>query len=321
MLGGAASSSPAKADDLAAAAAAAAAGHVPTAAGDGPAALGATSTASQQPSAATGVGAGAGADSDSDTSRRLPVRVMDGPSTNPEPPPEGLSPPLGEAGLNNLTAEEQHVTLGVGSSEDGDAGGDPARLILPPELREAPPGEPPSYVQQQVDFYHKKQHETGKSIVAVMRKMRRWNNPDFLEKMVNFYQLDQYGSSFSTDVFDPQGIPADDKWPALAAQLAARKRARGAEVKFTSAGQQAAAAGTTGAAAAATAVSVPGTATAAAVVGVGQSGLVAAAVAAAAAGPAAAPKMLPPDPRAAQAQAQALANTLLAGAKKSKWDK
>jgi hypothetical protein len=165
--------------------------------------------------------------------------------------------------------------------------------------------------------------QTGKSIVSVLRKNRRWQNPDFLEKMVRYYHLDQYGSSLSTEVFDPKGIPDEDKWPALAAVLQQRKRGRGTAVEFKSSGsqqQQLSSAGAAGAAAgglsaaAAAAAAQPG----------GAGGAGAAAVAAGSGLPAA-PKMLPPDPRkveAAQAQAQALANALLSGAaKKSKWDK
>jgi hypothetical protein len=167
--------------------------------------------------------------------------------------------------------------------------------------------------------------QTGKSIVSVLRKNRRWQNPDFLEKMVRYYHLDQYGSSLSVDVFDPKGIPDEDKWPALAAVLQQRKRARGAEVQFRSSGsqqQQQQQQASTGAAAAAAAGGLSAAAAAAAAQPGGAGG---AGAAAAGSGLPAAPKMLPPDPRkveAAQAQAQALANALLSGAsKKSKWDK
>lgn len=139
------------------------------------------------------------------------------------------------------------------------------------------------------------QRKSGRSVIDVMRKDRRWQNPVFLEKFVNFYSLDQYGTSFSPEVWDPKAIPEDDYWPALAQQLAAKKRQRGEQVKFASAGQQHAVAAPAAAAAAA------------AVLAMGQA-------------PTAVPKMVPPDPRveAAQAQASALAKQLL---KRSKWDK
>eukprot|EP00878_Enallax_costatus_P038617 GHUV01043992.1.p1 GENE.GHUV01043992.1~~GHUV01043992.1.p1 ORF type:complete len:126 (-),score=40.28 GHUV01043992.1:209-547(-) len=112
--------------------------------------------------------------------------------------------------------------------------------------------------------------------------------------MVKFYHLNQYGTSFNPDVWDPKAISEDDYWPVLAQQLAAKKRQRGEQVKFTSGGQQ-------------QAVAVPAAAAAAAaVLAMGQAP--------------AAPKTFPPDARveAAQAQAAALAKQLI---KKSKWDK
>lgn len=154
----------------------------------------------------------------------------------------------------------------------------------------------------QVDTIFRIQGESGKSVLSALRKHRKWNNPDFLEKMVNYYNLNQYGTSLNPEVWDPKAIPEEDYWQSLAQQLAAKKRQRGEQVRFTSAGQQqpVAAAVTSAAAAAAAAVmamgQVPGP------------------------GAAAAPKMLPPDPRieAAQAQAAAVAKQLV---KKSKWDK
>lgn len=126
--------------------------------------------------------------------------------------------------------------------------------------------------------------------------------------MVDFFHLDQYGSSFNPEVWDPKAIPEEDYWPSLAQQLAAKKRQRGEQVKFTSAGQQQPAnplAAATAAAAAAAAVmamgQAPGSMTAAA------------AAAASAAG-----KVVDPRVEAAQAQAAAVAKQLL---KKSKWDK
>ncbi|KAF6253163.1 hypothetical protein COO60DRAFT_1548527 [Scenedesmus sp. NREL 46B-D3] len=307
MLGGAASASPSKADQL-------------TAAVD---AAGGTPQQQQQQQQ--------GADSDGDhPAPPLPLRVMDGPSTNPEPPLEGLSPPHGEAGLagaagTDVAPDVTAAAGGVGLAEDGTAADaeadaaavDPARLILPPELREAPPGQPSESMQARVESIYRTQVQTGKSLVSVLRKNRRWQNPDFLEKMVRYYHLDQYGSSLSVDVFDPKGIPDEDKWPALAAVLQQRKRMRGAEVQFRSSGQQQqSSAGAAGGAAG----GLSAAAAAAAAAGSGGG-----AAAGSGSGLPAAPKMLPPDPRkveAAQAQAQALANALLSGAtKKSKWDK
>jgi hypothetical protein len=58
-----------------------------------------------------------------------PLRIIDGPSTNPEPPPEGLSPPLTRDPLDSNMGSEAGEEL-------------PAALYaLPSELRDPPPGQ------------------------------------------------------------------------------------------------------------------------------------------------------------------------------------
>jgi hypothetical protein len=56
------------------------------------------------------------------------MRILEGPSTNPEPPPEGLSPPMARELDSNL------------DSEAGEGALPPALYGLPSELREPPPG-------------------------------------------------------------------------------------------------------------------------------------------------------------------------------------
>jgi len=141
---------------------------------------------------------------------------------------------------------------------------------------------------------------SGRSVMGELRKDARFQNPKFLQKSVEFYGLQQYGTCLSPEVWDPSSLAEEDMWPALQQQLEARKRRRGAEVKFQGGGQQLPplAAGMAAAAAAAAVASQPG------MPGGG------------------APKVVSIDPRAAAAHAQALASTLVAGAgKKSKWDK
>jgi hypothetical protein len=192
------------------------------------------------------------------------------------------------------------------------------------------------------DFLAKQRAGVG-TVMEHMRRQRAWNNPLFLEKMTSYFRLQQYGSNLAAGVWSPDTIPADDFWPALKQQMAARKRPRppGADVQFKSAGT-AVLGGVQQQQAPAAAAPVSG--------GGGLPPLPAAAMAAAAAAAAAgsaaglagqpgavgvAPKLVTIDPRAAVAQAQSLAATLAAAAnaaaaggaggqpvaKKSKWDK
>lgn len=60
--------------------------------------------------------------------QQQPMRILDGPTTNPEPPPEGLSPPM---------ARDIDSTM---DSEAGEGTLHPALYTLPSELRDPPPG-------------------------------------------------------------------------------------------------------------------------------------------------------------------------------------
>lgn len=155
--------------------------------------------------------------------------IIEGPSANPEPPPEGQSPP-------------------VINPTDVDGNGEPLppdpTSLLPPPFREAPPGDPHPIVQAAVEDYTKVQNSTGRTIMEVLRQNRKWCNPDFLEKMVRFYDLDQYGSSFAAEVWNPKALHEEDYWPqvqkAAAAEQARRaeENARRQQIQFQSAGLQ-----------------------------------------------------------------------------------
>jgi hypothetical protein len=62
-----------------------------------------------------------------------PLRILEGPSTNPEPPLEGLSPPMARGELDSNM-----------ESEAGEGALHSALYALPSELRDPPPGEPDS---------------------------------------------------------------------------------------------------------------------------------------------------------------------------------
>jgi hypothetical protein len=78
-----------------------------------------------------------------------------------------------------------------------------------------------------LDIYFK----TGKTVMDQLKRMRAWNNPDFLEKMVDHFQLQQYGSCFPKEVWDPQDLPPEDTWKELQHQIAVAEERKAAERK------------------------------------------------------------------------------------------
>jgi hypothetical protein len=44
-----------------------------------------------------------------------------------------------------------------------------------------------------------------------IRKDRRWQNPKFLQKSVEYFDLEQYGTCLSPDVWDPSAVSDEDR--------------------------------------------------------------------------------------------------------------
>ncbi|KAK9906776.1 hypothetical protein WJX75_007776 [Coccomyxa subellipsoidea] len=80
---------------------------------------------------------------------------------------------------------------------------------------ERPPGEVEPQVQKNVERLMRAKIETGKRITAELRRMRAYKNPDFLQKMVDFFGIEDIGSCYPKEVFDPKGFPKEDYYKAL----------------------------------------------------------------------------------------------------------
>ena len=74
-------------------------------------------------------------------------------------------------------------------------------------------------------------YQTGKTVMDQLKKMRAWNNPDFLEKMVDHFQLQQYGSCFPKEIWDAENLPPEDTWKELQQQIAVAEERKAAERK------------------------------------------------------------------------------------------
>lgn len=61
--------------------------------------------------------------------------------------------------------------------------------------------------------------KAGKSFNAEVRNRKDYRNPDFLLHAVRYQDIDQIGSCFSKDVFDPHGYDASDFYDEIGPQL------------------------------------------------------------------------------------------------------
>ncbi|GAU31648.1 hypothetical protein TSUD_38450 [Trifolium subterraneum] len=86
----------------------------------------------------------------------------------------------------------------------------------------------------------------GKSFNAEVRNRKDYRNPDFLLHAVRYQDIDQIGSCFSKDVFDPHGYDSSDFYDQIEADMRResdrkeqeKKKAQNQKVDFTSGGTQ-----------------------------------------------------------------------------------
>jgi uncharacterized protein YozE (UPF0346 family) len=59
----------------------------------------------------------------------------------------------------------------------------------------------------------------GRSINTELRKSKGYRNPDFLQKIVEHFNIDEKRSHFAKDVFDPTAFPPEDYYDKISACL------------------------------------------------------------------------------------------------------
>lgn len=84
----------------------------------------------------------------------------------------------------------------------------------------------------------------GISFNAALRNRKDYRNPDFLQHAVSFHDIDQIGTCFSKDVFDPHGYDRSDYYDEIEADMKREmerkelERKRSPKVEFVSGGTQ-----------------------------------------------------------------------------------
>jgi hypothetical protein len=107
---------------------------------------------------------------------------------------------------------------------------DPLANVLPPEL--APPeGNCHPQLLANLERWQALTARGG-SLVGELRRNKTYRNPELLQKMVNMYDIYQYGTTLPPDVFDPGALPESDRLEAIrqdwAEEEERRKKSRAA---------------------------------------------------------------------------------------------
>merc|ERR1712060_849803 len=103
--------------------------------------------------------------------------------------------------------------------------------LVPP----SPPGEPDPELVERVQYLHDLR-KRGRSIRDYIQGSRDWSNPYILERVIKVFELDEHGSNYPKDIFDPARVaehPSDyyDAPECERPPLPKRAKKNGAEAK------------------------------------------------------------------------------------------
>ncbi|KAK8618499.1 hypothetical protein V6N13_132488 [Hibiscus sabdariffa] len=144
--------------------------------------------------------------------------------------------PLQPEALSNAVTESEGVEVEEAVSVDDI---DPLDKFLPPP----PKAKCSEELQRKIDkFLNLKR--VGKSFNAEVRNRKDYRNPDFLLHAVRYQDIDQIGSCFSKDVFDPHGYDKSDYYDEIETDMKHERERKEQESKknqkvdFVSGGSQ-----------------------------------------------------------------------------------
>ncbi|KAJ6724886.1 TRANSCRIPTIONAL REGULATOR PROTEIN HCNGP [Salix viminalis] len=146
--------------------------------------------------------------------------------------------PLQPGEINDSTKESEAVNA-EGSNEVPAAGVDLLDKFLPPPPKEKCPQD----LQKKIDKFLSLK-KIGRSFNAEVRNRKDYRNPDFLLHAVRYQDIDQIGSCFSKDVFDPHGYDQSDYYLDIEADMRRERERkehelkRSPKVEFVSGGSQ-----------------------------------------------------------------------------------
>ncbi|XP_070566376.1 SAP30-binding protein-like isoform X2 [Ptychodera flava] len=80
------------------------------------------------------------------------------------------------------------------------------------QLPQEPPGRCSNHLQNKISNYFKK----GFDLNGMIQKRKDFRNPSIYEKLISFLQIDEMGTNYPSDMFDPHSWPEESYYEALA---------------------------------------------------------------------------------------------------------
>ncbi|XP_073127005.1 uncharacterized protein [Henckelia pumila] len=129
--------------------------------------------------------------------------------------------------INASESTETEVAVMVSTEEERDM--DPLDKFLPPPSKKKCSEE----LQEKFIKFLALKKTTGRSFNAEVRNKKEYRNPDFLLHAVTYQNIDQIGSCFCKDVFDPHGYDKSDFYDEIEADIRREVERREQEKKKT----------------------------------------------------------------------------------------
>ncbi|CAK9148120.1 unnamed protein product [Ilex paraguariensis] len=115
--------------------------------------------------------------------------------------------------LNESESAEVEEAIKISVEESKDV--DPLDKFLPPPPKDKCSDE----LQERIIRFLAVKKNYGRSFNAEVRNKKEYRNPDFLLHAVTYQDIDQIGSCFSKDVFDPHGYDKSDYYDGIEADM------------------------------------------------------------------------------------------------------
>ncbi|KAJ3607771.1 hypothetical protein NHX12_024822 [Muraenolepis orangiensis] len=92
------------------------------------------------------------------------------------------------------------------------------RNMSPDEIRipSEPPGRCPSHLQEKICKLYERKLQEGFDTNNHIQKKKEFRNPSIYEKLIQFCGIDELGTNYPKDMFDPHGWSEDSYYEALA---------------------------------------------------------------------------------------------------------
>ncbi|XP_064890180.1 SAP30-binding protein isoform X3 [Columba livia] len=88
----------------------------------------------------------------------------------------------------------------------------PDEIKIPPE----PPGRCSNQLQDKIQRLYERKIKEGMDMNYIIQRKKEFRNPSIYEKLIQFCSIDELGTNYPKDMFDPHGWSEDSYYEALA---------------------------------------------------------------------------------------------------------